>query len=387
MLSRFYDDNQLNVNRFRGTSVEGIHVPVKPITFKHNDMSYLVTGTHDNILPSADIEKLLNNPWDPQKNILEYYTYLEHFGGYPSAEHEILMSLIRYLRRAKFHNYHVSQSFTYENMDELKEWANKNKNVLKRVYFDFDRVINLMEGLPSSRTPVREITPESLAYLAIGPYERLLKFRETLDNIISNNTEVYILTNNTGCKSEIYKQTLNVIYPPQFHGIICSYFTGESYENGDKRIALETIGFLPISYGGFTRRKTYPPEIFSLRANFEPTLINVTSSESTSNGVSISSESTSNKRKYDDISSESYNNVYIPSMSGSSSTSSSTASSTSSSTSSFDSFFLDPDIGTNQFGRKRMISKDEFIKLYMSFGNTKEKANKKYNLAKEKFNK
>jgi hypothetical protein len=62
-----------------------------------------------------------------------------------------------------------------------------------------------------------------------------------IENAVINNTEVYILTNNTGCGSEIFTNIILTISGHFKDKILCGY---ENESNGNKRVRLEKEGFI-----------------------------------------------------------------------------------------------------------------------------------------------
>ncbi len=120
-----------------------------------------------------------------------------------------------------------SDSLTAQHMSELRTFVNSKPVVSCRVMFDFDRVINQVEGTISGK--ISEITSQGLnvsglAKYHIGTKGRLQDFRKTMDDLIKRKCKVSVVTNNPGCKDESFIAVLHYIHPHfQEKNVHCSF--------------------------------------------------------------------------------------------------------------------------------------------------------------------
>jgi hypothetical protein len=120
-----------------------------------------------------------------------------------------------------------SDSLTSQHMNELRTFVNSKPIGSCRVMFDFDRVINQVEGTISGK--ISEITSQGLnvsglAKYHIGTKARLQDFRRTIDELVKRKCKVSVVTNNPGCKDESFIAVLHYIHPHfQEKNVHCSF--------------------------------------------------------------------------------------------------------------------------------------------------------------------
>lgn len=109
-----------------------------------------------------------------------------------------------------------SDSLTEAHMTELRQWVRKKPQGSCRVMFDFDRVINQVEGMIAGSLKTiqeQQLNVPGLAKYHIGTKARWQAFRKTIDELLKHNANVSVVTNNPGCQDESFVAVLNFIHP------------------------------------------------------------------------------------------------------------------------------------------------------------------------------
>jgi len=109
-----------------------------------------------------------------------------------------------------------SDSLTEAHMSELRQWVRKKPKGSCRVMFDFDRVINHVEGMiAGSLKTIQEqkLNVPGLAKYHIGTKARWQTFRKTIDELLKHETNVSVVTNNPGCQDESFVAVLHFLHP------------------------------------------------------------------------------------------------------------------------------------------------------------------------------
>lgn len=212
---RFYDDDPRNI---RDVSEDP---RIECILVQRRQMSDGTMGIRD---PINNSEEYNYNPDIPRKS---YFQHLQNeysnFHG-----HDDLVKYIQALGGVNSYESHVSESLSIEQMEECKQWAsnvfehatttsNSSDSPQGYVFFDFDRVINCCEGYAAPETsqilfaklgvPISGV----LKYV-VGSPTRLEKLRELFDYLETKKIYAYILTNNTGCKKQIFQALLSFLH-------------------------------------------------------------------------------------------------------------------------------------------------------------------------------
>jgi hypothetical protein len=211
---RFYDDDSRNIlDASRDTRVEAIHVasvqsPGQP------------RGTGDNKYARPD----------------EYMTYVIEEGKWDLHKHDSDLATFIAYRKSKDLNSetYVSDALTEQDMSDVCKWAMKTsstpspsllsstvvetpqslrkKKKRKVVVFDFDRVINRVEGIFLVNGGKSNVRPSGIAKYSIGTKSRLEAFRKMIDCILNTGNSVYIVTNNSGY-GPLFVDVLHALHP------------------------------------------------------------------------------------------------------------------------------------------------------------------------------
>ncbi len=120
-----------------------------------------------------------------------------------------------------------SDALTSEHMSELRKWVRSKPKGSCRVMFDFDRVINMVEGMIAGSIETiqaQNLNISGLAKYHIGTKERLQDFRKTVDELLRYNARVSVVTNNPGCQDASFVEVLHYIHPVfTKENVHCSY--------------------------------------------------------------------------------------------------------------------------------------------------------------------
>jgi hypothetical protein len=213
---RFYDDNPQYINDVKENK------EVFCIEVRRRQM------TRDGTVGVNDLEdpEYLHNP------DVTPITYREHLRReYNNFENESELEMYT----NKIYTLHgeekrVSEALNEEMMDDCMLWSsllyeqendNPNNSNLQQyygaVFFDFDRVINCLEGYSSYPTEEEMIEHEgvhaiTLLKYIIGSPIRLQKLRNLFDFLQNKKVRACILTNNTGCHKPIFKTVCNLLH-------------------------------------------------------------------------------------------------------------------------------------------------------------------------------
>jgi hypothetical protein len=189
---RFYDDSEENIEDVeKDYNIECIHVPRTNTTPKGRSQG---GNEHEYIRYIRD-----NGKWDFDGKDSDLYDVLTFYHESPHMQED-----------------EISEALTDKHIDELLRWTRKNPNA-KCVIFDFDRVINRVEGVIGYDT-VREIRkyhlkPSGLAKYHIGTKSRMRKIKKMFDELVRRGIDVRIVTNNTAAGCELFTEILKCIHP------------------------------------------------------------------------------------------------------------------------------------------------------------------------------
>jgi hypothetical protein len=214
---RFYDDEHANINAVsRDSRVECILVP-------RRQMSDNTIGLEDE--KSFEYQR---NSVDPnvffKANSIPKKTYPDHVHDtynlsdpQKQEEHADLVKYLNLMRTNVLRNGNerfVSEAFDFQMMNECRSWAtNLNEQEESKgntdefygiVFFDFDRVLNCVEGISISHTKEQmkttyDIDVSGVVKYIIGSPTRLSQLRELLGYLEFKKIRVCILTNNGAC--------------------------------------------------------------------------------------------------------------------------------------------------------------------------------------------
>lgn len=193
--TRFYDDSPENIaDVITHGSIECIHVPrVNTLIAKGRSYNEFVRSTGGWKLTGKDADLL--QVLDTLKSDAD----LEEF----------------------------SDALTPEHMSELRRWVRAKPKGTCRVMFDFDRVINMVEGMIAGSVETiqgQNLNITGLAKYHIGTKERLQNFRKTVDELLRHNARVSVVTNNPGCQDASFVEVLHYIHPIfTKENVHCSY--------------------------------------------------------------------------------------------------------------------------------------------------------------------
>jgi hypothetical protein len=181
---RFYDDSPENIaDVITHGSIECIHVP-----------------RVNTLLPRG----------------MSYNEYVRTRGGWKLQGKDADLQQVLDTLRSDDDVEEFSDSLTEAHMSELRQWVRKKPEGSCRVMFDFDRVINQVEGMiAGSLKTIQEqkLNVPGLAKYHIGTKKRWLNFRKTIDELLKHGTNVSVVTNNPGCQDESFVAVLNFIHP------------------------------------------------------------------------------------------------------------------------------------------------------------------------------
>lgn len=194
---RFYDDNNnhiMSVARDFPDRIEAIQVHELPI-----------------VTPSGP----------PVESLYDYVKFVRTHGGWDltGMDRDLKSILDYYMTFPNDYEVEFSQGVTIEAFHELEDWARSlparapGDRFKGKVFFDWDRVLNLMEGMYIPRDATSRSTqaamqahklhPRGYVKVCLGTkarYDALKKALQTL--IVDNDIQVNIVTNNGSCAND-----------------------------------------------------------------------------------------------------------------------------------------------------------------------------------------
>ncbi len=191
---RFYDDNInhiSSVNVQYPDRIEAILVHERPIV--------------TNVTKSRMVEKLH-----------DYVSHVEKNGGWDLlGEDKDLLKILRFYKSLpNVTDIDFSQGVTVAAFRELEEWGRRLPNKAAgdrfkgKVFFDWDRVLNLMEGMYTPHDGMRYtiqamqdkgFEPSGYVKVCLGTKERYAALLRVISTLITEGIEVNIVTNNGAC--------------------------------------------------------------------------------------------------------------------------------------------------------------------------------------------
>ncbi len=158
---------------------------------------------------------------------MTYNTYVEKYGGWNLKTSDKDLQQVLEALKNEVETEEVSDSLTSEHMSELRRWVRSKPKGSCRVMFDFDRVINQVEGMIAGSLKTisdQHLNISGLAKYHIGSKNRLKDFRKTINELLKFDTNVSVVTNNPGCRDESFVAVLNYIHPIFTRSTVhCSY--------------------------------------------------------------------------------------------------------------------------------------------------------------------
>jgi hypothetical protein len=158
---------------------------------------------------------------------MTYGTYVEKYGGWNLKTSDKDLQQVLTSLHNEIETEEVSDSLTSEHMAELRRWVRSKPKGSCRVMFDFDRVINQVEGMIAGSLKTitdQKLNIPGLAKYHIGSKNRLKDFRKTVNELLKYETNVSVVTNNPGCRDESFVAVLNYIHPVFTSSTVhCSY--------------------------------------------------------------------------------------------------------------------------------------------------------------------
>ena len=110
----------------------------------------------------------------------------------------------------------ASDALTSAHMSELRRFVRSKPKGSCRIMFDFDRVINQVEGMIAGKHKdilAQGLNVSGLSKYHIGTKARLEEFRRTIDECLKYGAKVSVVTNNPGCNDETFVPVLHFIHP------------------------------------------------------------------------------------------------------------------------------------------------------------------------------
>jgi hypothetical protein len=189
---RFYDDSEENIEDVqKDFNIECIHVPRTDTTPKGRSQG---GEEHEYIRYIRDHGK-----WDLDNKDSDLYDVLCFYHESPQMQED-----------------EVSEGLTEKHINELLQWTRKNPNA-KCVIFDFDRVLNRVEGVIGYDTVAEirkyHLKPSGLAKYHLGSKRRMIKLKKMFDELVRRGIDVRIVTNNTAAGCELFTEILKCIHP------------------------------------------------------------------------------------------------------------------------------------------------------------------------------
>lgn len=133
-----------------------------------------------------------------------------------SGEDADLQQVLHALRSTGELDEDASDALTSTHMSELRRFVRSKPKKSCRVMFDFDRVINRVEGMIAGKHKdilAQGLNVSGLSKYHIGSKPRLEEFRRTIDECLKHGAKVSVVTNNPGCNDETFIPVLHFIHP------------------------------------------------------------------------------------------------------------------------------------------------------------------------------
>ena len=150
--------------------------------------------------------------------INEYIRWIRDHGGWDIDDKDSdLYDVLRFFyENEEYQEDETSDALTENYMNDLLQWARINPDA-KCVLFDFDRVINQVEGI-IGYDYVRDIRkydlkPSGFAKYHMGTKKRYKLFKKLINELIRRNIDIHIVTNNTAANCELFHEILKKIHP------------------------------------------------------------------------------------------------------------------------------------------------------------------------------
>lgn len=158
---------------------------------------------------------------------MTYNEYVSKYGGWSLKTSDKDLQQVLTSLQNEVETEEVSDSLTSDHMSELRKWVRSKPKGSCRVMFDFDRVINQVEGMIAGSLKTiadQKLNISGLAKYHIGSKNRLKDFRKTVNELIKFGASVSVVTNNPGCRDESFVAVLNHIHPIFTKATVhCSY--------------------------------------------------------------------------------------------------------------------------------------------------------------------
>ncbi len=158
---------------------------------------------------------------------MTYNEYVSKYGGWNLKTSDKDLQQVLTSLHNEIETEEVSDSLTSEHMSELRRWVRSKPKGSCRVMFDFDRVINQVEGMIAGSLKTitdQKLNIPGLAKYHIGSKNRLKDFRKTVNELLKYETNVSVVTNNPGCRDESFVAVLNYVHPIFTSSTVhCSY--------------------------------------------------------------------------------------------------------------------------------------------------------------------
>ena len=191
--TRFYDDSPDNIHAVsKDCNIECIQVPRTNKT--------VPKGSEDGGSPH------------------DYCRWVKKRGGWDlaNADKDLADVLEYYSAREDFGEEDTSDSLTEPMMRELRTWAQTNRNA-RCVIFDFDRVINMTEGIMAFDTPSdlhdAGLSVSGLTKYHMGTKERMALFRRVLNELVRREIAVCVVSNNEAALTKTFVALLHHLHP------------------------------------------------------------------------------------------------------------------------------------------------------------------------------
>lgn len=158
---------------------------------------------------------------------MTYNEYVSKYGGWSLKTSDKDLQQVLTALHNEVETEEVSDSLTSDHMSELRKWVRTKPKGSCRVMFDFDRVINQVEGMIAGSLKTiadQKLNIPGLAKYHIGSKQRLKEFRKTVNELLKYDTNISVVTNNPGCRDESFVAVLNYIHPVFTTSTVhCSY--------------------------------------------------------------------------------------------------------------------------------------------------------------------
>lgn len=146
-----------------------------------------------------------------------YLRYIRKHGGWDLKDKDRdLYDVMKFFHESGINEDNTSDALTEKDMKDLRTWAARNPNA-RVVIFDFDRVINQVEGTVSYDTneevEERGFTAKGLAKYHMGTKKRMRAFRRLVNELVRRGIFVHIVTNNTAAGCELFYSIVKHIHP------------------------------------------------------------------------------------------------------------------------------------------------------------------------------